>query len=61
MRMVSESNAKNDRNDARLLATVALTDTNLLHPVSLRSEAYQHALRVLKARDGLVRARSILV
>jgi len=61
LRMVTESNTKNDRNDARELARIALADVGLLHPVRLRREPCQQALRLLKARDGLVKVRTALV
>ena len=52
LRMLSESDTKNDRNDARELAQMALADVDLLHPVSLRGETCQQMLRLLKARDA---------
>ena len=61
MRMVTESNTKNDRNDARELAKIALADVELLHPVSLRSEICQQMLRLLKARDVMVAVRTKFV
>ena len=33
LRMVTDSKAKNDRNDARMIARLALADPGLLHPV----------------------------
>lgn len=61
MRMMSESNTKNDRNDARELAQMALADVDLLHPVSLRGETCQQMLRLLKARDAMVAVRTKFV
>ena len=61
MRMVTESNTKNDRNDARELARIALADVELLHPVSLRSEICQQMLRLLKARDVMISVRTKFV
>jgi transposase len=61
MRMVTESNTKNDRNDARELAKIALADVELLHPVSLRSEICQQMLRLLKARDVMISVRTKFV
>lgn len=61
LRVISESNAKNDRNDARDLARLTLADVELLHPVSVRAEPYQQMLRLLKAREGLVSIRTQLV
>ena len=61
LRMVTESNTKNDRNDARELARFALADVGLLHPVRLRSERCQQMLRLMKARDLLVKVRTMHV
>ena len=61
MRMVTESNTKNDRNDARELARIALADVELLHPISLRSEICQQMLRLLKARDVMISVRTKFV
>ena len=61
LRMVTESNTKNDRNDARELARFALADAELLHPVRLRGERCQQALRLVKARDMLVKVRTMHV
>jgi len=40
-RREAKSNTKNDRNDARELARLALADPTMLHPVFLRDEVYQ--------------------
>ena len=61
LRMVTESNTKNDRNDARELARFALADAELLHPVRLRGERCQQMLRLMKARDLLVKVRTMHV
>ena len=61
LRMVTESNTKNDRNDARELARFALADVELLHPVRLRSERCHQVLRLMKARDLLVKVRTMHV
>ena len=61
LRMVTASNTKNDRNDARELARFALADVGLLHPVRLRSERCQQMLRLMKARDMLVKVRTMHV
>lgn len=52
---------KNDASDAELLARLARADVQLLCPVRHRGEAAQMELLKIKARDGLVRARSRLV
>ena len=61
LRMVTESNTKNDRNDAREMARIALADAELLHPVRLRGERCQQVMRILKARDMLVKVRTMHV
>lgn len=52
---------KNDRRDPVKLARYARADPALLHPTRVRSEAAQRQLSVLRARDALVRARTLLV
>ena len=61
LRIISESNTKNDRNDARDLARITLADVELLHPVVVRAEPYQQMLRLLKAREGFLAIRTQLV
>lgn len=52
---------KNDASDAELLARLARADVQLLCPVRHRSEDAQKELLKIRARDGLVQARSKLV
>lgn len=52
---------KTDWRDAEMLARLARTDRALLRPVALRSEQTQRDMNVLKARDALVRSRTLLV
>lgn len=52
---------KDDRLDAELLARFGRADPKLLKPVRLRSEETQCALSVIRSRDALVRARTMLV
>lgn len=61
VRLMAESNTKNDSNDAASLARIALADVELLHPVSLRSEKCHQMMRLLKARDSLVGTRTRFV
>lgn len=61
IRQITESNTKNDRNDARELARLTLADVELLHPVRLRGEPYHRMLQLLAARDGLIAVRTQLV
>ena len=57
---VTKSAAKNDRNDARELARLALADPELLHPVRLRREVCQAMLRVEYVRQDLIACRTKL-
>jgi transposase len=59
--LISKSHRKTDRVDAETLGRVARADVGLLRPVEHRSERMQADLEVLKARDALVRARTLLV
>ena len=55
---ITKSNTKNDRNDARELARLALADPAMLHPVFLRDEAFQQMLRFHHARNMLISQRT---
>ena len=55
---ITKSNKKNDRNDARELARLAIADPAMLHPVFLRDEVYQQMLRFHHARNMLVSQRT---
>jgi transposase len=61
LKLISESNTKNDRADAELLARLGRADVKLLAPVEHRGDTTQSDLAVAKVRDGLVRCRSRLV
>jgi transposase len=61
LRGITHSNRKNDRNDAEKLARYARLDPELLHPVQHRNEQQQADLTAVRARDALVRARTLLV
>lgn len=61
LRMIYASDKKSDREDARMLARIARMDPQLLAPITHRSDGAQADLAVLKARDALVRARSLLI
>jgi len=58
LRMITESNTKNDRNDARALARIALADVELLHPVRLRGDEHQRMVNLHEIRDQLVKERT---
>jgi transposase len=61
LRGITHSDRKNDRNDAEKLARYARLDPELLHPVQHRNEQQQIDLSAVRARDALVRARTLLV
>jgi transposase len=61
VRLIGESRRKDDRMDARKLARLARIDPQLLCPVKHRSAKGQADLTVIRARAGLVRARTALV
>jgi transposase len=61
VRLIGESRKKDDRMDARTLARLVRIDPQLLAPVKHRSARAQADLTVIRARAGLVRARTALV
>jgi len=61
VRLIGESRKKDDRMDARTLARLARIDPQLLCPVKHRSAKAQADLTLIRARAGLVRARTALV
>src|SRR6266568_4510768 len=61
VRLIGESRKKDDRLDARTLARLARIDPQLLSPVKHRSAQAQADLTVIRARAGLVRARTALI
>jgi transposase len=61
VRLIGESRRKDDRLDARTLARLARIDPQLLAPVKHRSAKAQAHLTVIRARAGLVRARTALI
>jgi transposase len=61
VRLIGESRKKDDRMDAQTLARLARIDPQLLCPVRHRSAKAQADLTVIRARAGLVRARTALV
>ena len=52
---------KTDRLDAAWLARLGRFDPELLAPIRHRSEQSQHDLAVVRARDALVRTRTLLI
>jgi transposase len=58
---ITESESKNDRNDAEQLARLAAFDPRLLSPLEHRSLARQQDLNLIQARAILVKARTMIV
>jgi len=61
VRAIAASLSKSDERDARCLAQLARVDPQLLAPVEPRSAESQRALAVVRAREGLVKARTMLI
>jgi transposase len=61
VQMIASSRQKTDERDARCLAQLARVDPELLSPVHARSEESQQALAVVRAREGLVKVRTMLI
>jgi transposase len=61
VQLITQSNRKDDRHDARTLARLARIDPELLGPVRHRSAKAQIHLTVIRARAELVSARTALV
>ena len=61
VRLIAESRKKDDRMDAQTLARLARIDPQLLSPVKHRSAQAQADLMTIRARAGVVRARTALV
>ena len=61
VRLIAENDSKNDRFDAELLARLGRLDPSLRSPIVHRGEQAQRDLVLIRARDGLVRARSQLI
>src|SRR3981081_4217049 len=59
--LITKSNRKDDRHDARTLARLARIDPELLGPIRHRSAKAQIHLTVIRARAELVGARTALV
>jgi len=61
LRMISESDSKNDPADARLLARLAHVGPELLSPIQQRSEKTQVDLALVRARDVAVQSRTKII
>ncbi len=61
LRVIWDSDEKTDKRDAEVLARIARLDPRLLHPIHHRGREAHADLAVIKARDMLVKARSMLI
>ena len=61
LKWITASDTKNDPVDARKLALLARADVRLLRPVEHRTAEQQAELSVIRARDAILRARTLLV
>lgn len=61
VRRIAAQEDKSDRRDAELLARLGRVDPALLRPIVHRGEQVQRDRAVLRVRDALIRARSMLV
>jgi transposase len=61
LKWITASDAKNDPVDARKLALLARADARLLRPVEHRTAEQQAELAVIRARDAILRARTLLI
>lgn len=61
VQLIAQNNTKTDQVDAELLARLGRADMRLLQPITHRGLDAQTDLAGLRARDALVRARTLLV
>ncbi len=61
LRMIFQSDSKNDQLDAQQLARVARMDPKLLYPIEHRERSARADLAVMRSRDALVTTRTRLV
>jgi transposase len=61
VRKIHQSHRKNDRNDAEILARMLRFDPRLLSPIHHRDVQMQNDITVLRARDVMVRARTMQI
>ena len=61
LRMIFQSDSKNDRLDAEQLARVARMDTKLLYPIKHRNRCARADLSVMRSRNVLVETRTRVV
>jgi transposase len=61
LRAITGSDRKSDPEDARKLALYVRVDSRILRPIQHRSMEAQQDLTILRAREALVRARTLLI
>ena len=61
VRAISASLRKTDERDARWLAQLGRVDPELLSPIHARSKEAHQGLAVVRCREGLVKARTMLI
>ena len=61
LKWITGSDTKNDPADARKLTRLARADVKLLAPIEHRSAEQQAQLAVIRARDAILRARTLLI
>jgi transposase len=61
LRAIWASEIKTDDRDAEMLARIARMDINLFYPIRHRGKRSQSMLAVIKARDTLVKSRTMLI
>jgi len=61
LKWITSSDTKNDPVDARKLALLSRADVRLLAPVEHRSAEQQGELAVIRGRDAILRARTLLI
>jgi len=59
--LITKSNAKSDKRDARTLAQLLRADARLLSPLEHRAEKLPMDLTVIRMRDNLIETRTRLV
>jgi transposase len=59
--LITQSNAKSDKRDARMLAQLLRADASLLSPITHRDEQVQMDLTLIRMRDNLVGTRTKFV
>ena len=61
MESIHKNKRKNDRVDARILARLVRADPELLYPIQHRGDQARQDLVLLRAREGLIGARTKLI